>query len=235
MYNFLDWLLHLLKLEAYFTPIELLLLIFGFAFWMAVYVIVIKNSRTLGFMEIPFFVECADIAWEFCFSFNTDLGMPPIIRHGCQLWFALDCIIFYYFIKLGKGDLLTPALKRFFIPMAIFWVIFWYYFSYYFAKQGYDNEIGGVSALLINVGISATYIFQFVRMKSIANLSYAVAWFKMLGTGAIIAVCFMKWYDNKLLLVMCCAVVILDVLYVAIFTERWLEEKAGKNLINLYN
>ncbi len=93
-------------------------------------------------------------------------------------------------------------------------------FYLFFSHQGYDNNLGVTSAMVLNVVMSFAYILQFINKNDSQKPSYYTAWYKFLGTGMISIICFLKWSDNYFLLACCIIVTLLDISYLLILRKR---------------
>ncbi len=132
---------HFLGLTDY-TRIEVIILVIGFLCWVILYAIVLRNIKKYRFVEIPFLVVCANIAWELYWGFLSNQAMSWIIVLGCKIWFFMDCLILYYSCKYNKDNLpILNILKTIDIPKyfsafyvsVIFWIVFWLCFTYFLA------------------------------------------------------------------------------------------------------
>src|SRR5215813_7321575 len=69
-------------------------------FWTAVYLLIIR----LGFREktygMPIAALCANISWEFIFSFLYPHAPPQ--NYISMIWFAFDLIIVFQTLRFGK-------------------------------------------------------------------------------------------------------------------------------------
>src|SRR5690606_33627267 len=80
----------------------------GGVLWGLAYLLIIRRSfmeRTFG---VPIVAMCANIAWEFIFSF-----LYPSLNPGQRIinvvWFGLDAVIIYTYLRFGRRDF-TPLL-----------------------------------------------------------------------------------------------------------------------------
>ncbi len=85
-------------------------------------------------------------------------------------------------------------------------------------KAGDDNQLGVVSALLINVAMSILYIMQLIEYpeRRGKGMSLNAAIFKMVGTGSITIASMLHWTDGFLNTLGILSF-ILDVVYVYLF------------------
>jgi hypothetical protein len=71
------------------------------AFWTLTYLLIIRRGfldRTYG---MPLVALCANISWEFIFSFLYPHG--PVQRPVNIVWFSLDLIILFQMLRYGPS------------------------------------------------------------------------------------------------------------------------------------
>lgn len=170
-----------------YTVLQLSLICVGGLMWVALYLIMIFRARKSKYIEMPYFVACGNIAWEFLWSWvlndRIDLGEFYIIVY--RAWFVLDCVIFYHLLKYGRKQCHNPHIKRFFIPICLSLVLMWTGLIYSFAVSDFDQPLGVNSAYILNLGISILYITLFMHQHESGEFLKSVAWLKMLGSGLI--------------------------------------------------
>lgn len=177
----IDW-SRLVNLQEY-TPFELILFGGGCYLWVVVYAIYVKQIRHDRFIEMPVFAACGNIGWEFVWGFLAVTDMGPLLQWCYRIWFFFDLFIFASVLRYGGGQVLTPAVRRHFRPLAVFTAIAWAAAFYAMIRSGLDTPIGANSAYILNLGISVLYIFVLLQHRSPERFSTAVAWLKMIGTG----------------------------------------------------
>lgn len=197
--------------------VELLLLLGMAFFWTITYLLVIYRScqdRTSG---MPTAAICANITWEFLFSFI--LPFDPLQQIITVIWFFLDCIILlqclYYSKKQNPG---FPAKTVIFSLMAIALLL-----HYGIAKEFHDLE-GKYSAFGINLMMSILFI-RMLMIKNFQGQSTSIAYFKMIGTLCISVLCYSQYPHSLLLTMLYILIFIVDVVYIVLITHK------SKNLI----
>ena len=198
---------------------EMFLFMSGFALWVVAYIHIIKNTYKYGFNEMPMLVATGNWAWEFIWSFlfKGDLGNP--FMWGCRMWFFLDIVINYTSYRYGKNKVPSPAPSNLHKPLYIFSYIAWFAIVYAMGREGDDNQLGVLSALVINVAMSALYVYQLFAApeRRGKGISYHVAWYKMVGTGVISLAGAIHWFGNRYLIALGVISFILDAWYIYLF------------------
>jgi hypothetical protein len=182
----IDW-SHLLNTQKY-HPFELFLFGGGCYMWVFVYAIYIKKIVKLKYIEMPVFAACGNIGWEFVWSFllKPDPDMGSLILWCYRIWFFFDLFIFYSVLRYGAEQVMTTPIRKHFRPLAVVTAVGWGSVFYAMKRSGLDTHIGANSAFVLNFVISLLYIFLFLQQlqrRQVHQMSYAVAWLKMIGTG----------------------------------------------------
>lgn len=195
------------------------LVLFGIAalYWIWVYIIVIKDLSRYKFVGIPVLAVCANIAWEFLWSFRFHTNMGELFQWGYRAWFIMDVFIFYSVFRYGKIQFSDPVLKKNFSPVIIITFLFWVAGIYTFTIE-YADPIGAISAYLVNAHMSALYILLILQFPKEKSLSISTAWHKMLGTALTSVFCFWAFPKAVFMLTMTVITFILDITYIVIVT-----------------
>ncbi len=154
-----------------------LLLVGMGSFWLVAYLLIISRGfrdRTFG---MPVTALCANISWEFVFSFLEPF--PPALRAINGLWFTLDLIILYQVLRWGPDDF--PNLqKRFFY--AVFGVgLVTSFLTVFFMTRELPYR-ASYSAFAINLTMSVLFVAMLVRRRSLRGQSIWIGIAKMLGS-----------------------------------------------------
>lgn len=202
--------------------VPLLIFATGASMWVIVYIIYIRNCFKYKFMEMPLIAACANFTWEFVWSifFSTDQG--KLLEYGYKAWLFIDIFLLYFVIKYAHKHIFVDALKPYARQIAVLFLAFFGLAWYYFADAGLDTPTGANSAYIAQVLLSVLYINLIVHKKSVADLSYAVAWLRMLGSGltsTFMAITYIQGTNAANMFVAACCVfaLALDLIYIKIF------------------
>jgi hypothetical protein len=177
----IDW-GRLVNLQKY-TPLEMFLFGVGCYLWVLVYFIYVKEIRRKGFIEMPAFAACGNIGWEFVWGFLAVTDMGPLLQWCYRIWFFFDLFIFASVLRDGGRQVMTPAIRKSFRPLAIFTAFAWGTSFFTMIRSGLDTPIGANSAYILNLAIAVLYIFLLLQQTDPYRFSMPVAWLKMIGTG----------------------------------------------------
>ncbi len=129
---------------------------------------------------MPLFALCANISWEFIFSFLLPHSPPQLYIN--YLWFGLDVIIVLQFFKYYKNEFSNTSSSKIF---AIFIVALASAFGIILTGGLYLGDIDGVYAAFgQNLLMSVLFVLMFFkRGYTLRGQSIFIAIFKMLGTA----------------------------------------------------
>ena len=118
-----------------------LILIAGGIFWILTYIFIISKGYKDKTYGMPLFALCANISWEFIFSFLLPHSPPQLYIN--YLWFGLDVIIVLQFFKYYKNEFSNTSSSKIF---AIFIVALASAFGIILTGGLYLGDIDGVYA-----------------------------------------------------------------------------------------
>jgi len=210
----------LINLRSY-TPLEMALFISGCYLWVVVYILYIRHIMKHRMIGMPVFAAASNIAWELVYGFvppSNDMGL--LIVWGYRIWFFLDLYIFAGVVRLGAAQVSIEALKPPFKPVIILVAVAWTIVYYFFKTEGFDTEIGAMSAYVAQSFISVLYLTLLLRHHRLVWDSYAIAWLKMLGSGLITIFMFIHYPANHYLQSVAAITLIIDCIYIAVYRNR---------------
>jgi len=202
-----------------YTPAQLILFGIAALYWVWVYIVVIIDIRKYKFVGIPVLAVCANIAWEFLWSFKFYTNMGAAFEWGYRAWFMLDVYIIISVIRYGKIQFSDIQLKKNFLLIVIFAFLCWVAGIYALTIQ-YEDPIGAVSAYLVNAHMSALYILLILKFPAEKSLSISTAWHKMLGTALTSVFCFWVFPGAYFMLTMTVITFVLDMAYIYLVTSK---------------
>ncbi len=155
------------------------IMMIGGAFWSATYILIIRRGfkdRTFG---MPLAALCANISWEAIFAFFTPHDPPQLYVN--YVWFFLDAVIVWQFLKFGKKEFPQLSYWQFYavfalgISIAIPMILA--------INYQLEDEVGAYAAFGQNLMMSVLFVTMLMNRKGIAGQSFYIALFKMIGTG----------------------------------------------------
>lgn len=200
-----------------YTPFEHVCFATGCALWVVVYLFTIRSIRRQQFVDIPVISGCANIAWEFLWSwvFHTDMG--ELYVWGYRAWFFLDCFIVYGFCRYGYKQILIPQLAQRFRLVTLCGIVAWGVMLYFYIKL-YDaplSHMGAYSGYILSILMGTLYLTLFLSTNTIHRYSYASVWCAGIGNLLVTLFCFSHFTD-WFLLSMCGFTTLLNATYILV-------------------
>jgi len=199
-----------------YTPLQLGLNAAGCLLWVVVYYVIVRDILRRRFVEMPFFIACGNLAWEFVwsvpFSPNSGLLFAWLYRSA----FVLDLFIFANLLRYGQKQIATPELLRHWRALCLALVAAWVPLCYFFRADGLDDPIGATSGYILNLFISVLYYQLYFRVRDPQFFSPLVAWTRMLGTALISVSVWLIFPENRFVQTLTLFCFALDCLFIAL-------------------
>ncbi|TGK59346.1 hypothetical protein EHQ27_00920 [Leptospira wolffii] len=203
-----------------YTLWENVFLLLGVVFWAYMYAVLMIEPFKKKFVEMPVFIACGNIIWEFLWGFVFQEPMGVILLWGYRLGFFLDIFIFYHVIRFGKKQISLPISDGGYRLLLLVLVVSWGALIYTFHQGGYDLFTGSNSAYILSVIISGLYPILFLKMSDARLFSYPVAWAKFLGNLFFTIFIFLYFPEQHFVQTLGAIGTVADVYYVWIFKRR---------------
>ncbi|MEH1951253.1 MAG: hypothetical protein V7K77_30520 [Nostoc sp.] len=147
-------------------------------FWILTYILLIKRGFEDQTYGMPLVALCANLSWEFIFSFLHP-HQPPQLQVNI-VWFFLDVIILFEFLKFGQSELRYLP-KKLFYPIFLLTLVVSFYCVLFITYEFHDWS-GAYTAFGQNLMMSILFIDMLVRRNALRGQSIFIALFKMMGT-----------------------------------------------------
>ncbi|GHO96332.1 hypothetical protein KSF_063800 [Reticulibacter mediterranei] len=187
-------------------------------FWTITYILIIRRSildRTYG---MPLAALCANISWEFIFSFI--LPSSSIQRIVNIIWFVLDAGILVCFLRYGRNEFANLSKWIFFTTFGLTLATS---FGAVLLVTLEFHDSGAYSAFGQNLMMSALFILMLYRRGSLRGQSIAIAVTKLLGT-ALASLAFFLYttisHNSVLLPFLYVSILVYDMIYVAMVYKQ---------------
>lgn len=201
---------------------QTIILTVGGIFWVLTYIFMISKGFKDKTYGMPIIALCANISWEFIYSFIVLSHSPPQLFIN-YVWFGLDAIIVFQFFKYCKNEF--PSLSSLKI-YTLFALITASTFSIILSSAILLGDVRGVyTAFGQNLLMSVLFVVMFFkRGKGLRGQSIFIAIFKMLGTG-LTSIHFYLYepvsYDSSVLPSLFALIFIFDILYVILIASEY--------------
>lgn len=173
-------------------------------FWTITYLLIIKQGFRDKALGMPLTALCANISWEFIFSFIHPHGAPQIYVN--YVWLVFDGIIVFQAIIFGMRDFPKSITIKLFYPYFAL-ILALSFFAVLFVTREFKDWDGKYAAFGQNLMMSVLFVTMLFRRNSVLGQSFYIALFKMIGT-LLPSVLFFRLFPSS---------VLLNFLYVAIF------------------
>ncbi|MGN6630159.1 MAG: hypothetical protein ACTHKJ_09860 [Candidatus Nitrosocosmicus sp.] len=191
----------------------------GGIFWILAYIFIISKGFKDKTYGMPLIALCANISWEFIFSFILPPKPPQLFIN--YLWFGFDTIIVAQFLKYGKNEFLQWSSSKLY-SLFVFLIVS--EFSIVLFGTITIGEFQGVySAFGMNLVMSMLFIIMLFKRNSLRGQSIYIAVFKMLGTGLISTHFYLYEQISRssfILPTLYISIFILDVLYIYLIIRQ---------------
>jgi len=190
-------------------------------FWTLVYILIIKRGFEDKVLGMPLVALCANISWEFIFSFIYPHDAPQYYVN--IVWFLFDVVILVQALKFGKFDF-NPRLplKLFYPTFAL--TLLMSFCAVLLVSREFKDWDGKYAAFGQNFMMSVMFVSMLLRRNNVKGQSIYIALFKMIGT-LLPSILFFLYYPKSLLLdYLYVSIFIFDLIYFVMLYRKCLEE-----------
>jgi len=205
-----------LNLDKY-SLTALIITLIGSIFWSLAYVNILLNVKKYKYVDVPILAICANIAWEFIWSFIFMPDLGYLFVWGFRVWFFLDVFIVIALFKYGYKQFRFKLTFSQTSMVYIFMIVSWFVIFITFTKAGFDTGSGAVGAYMDNIMMSGLYITLKLNDKKNKGISFYTGLYKFVGTALISVAVVITFPQRYFLLSLCVIAFILDVWYVSLF------------------
>jgi len=178
-------------------------------FWTLAYILIIKRGFQDNTFGMPIVALCANISWEFIFSFVHPHSIPQVYIN--VIWFLFDVVILYQVVRFGRAAVNELFPERYFYPAFIL-SLFSSFGMILSITHEFNDWHGRYTAFGQNFMLSVLFVLMLLRRNDVSGQSVYIAVFKMLGT-VLSSILFYLLYPSSFLL---------NFFYIAIFVFDWL-------------
>ena len=183
-------------------------------FWTLVYLLIIR----LGFKEktygMPITALCANISWEFIFSFMIPHNPPQ--NYVNVVWFAFDLVIVFQTLRFGRAAFEREGL---FYP-AFFLGLVTSFGAILAITYEFKDWDGKYSAFGQNLMMSVLFIAMLLQRRDVSGQSVYIAIFKLSGTLLPSILFYLRFPASVLLNFLYVSIFIFDVIYLIMLYEK---------------
>ncbi len=180
-------------------------------FWTLTYLLIIRRGFLDKALGMPLVALCANISWEFIFSFVHPHGAPQIYVN--YVWLLFDSVIVYQAMAFGARDFPKTISTTLFYPFFAL-VLALSFFAVLFVTREFKDWDGKFAAFGQNLMMSALFVAMLFKRDSVAGQSLYIAMFKLIGTLLPSILFYRLFPSNMLLNFLYVSILIFDLVYV---------------------
>jgi hypothetical protein len=185
--------------------------------WTLVYILIIR----LGFQDktygMPIAALCANISWEFIFSFIQPHEPPQ--NYINIVWFAFDLIIVFQTVRFRQAAFSQELPAHLFYPVFVLTLLMSFGAILAITYEFKDWD-GKYAAFGQNLMMSVLFIAMLLRRKDVSGQSVYIALFKMLGTLLPSVLFFLRFPSSILLNFLYVSIFVFDLIYLILLYSR---------------
>jgi len=182
--------------------------------WTLVYLLIIRlgfRDKTYG---MPITALCANISWEFIFSFMFPHSPPQ--NYVNVVWFVFDLVILFQTLRFGSAA---------FEPRQLFYPAFVLGLTVSFGvilamTYEFSDWDGKYAAFGQNLMMSVLFISMLWKRRDVSGQSVYIALFKMLGTLLPSILFFLRFPNSVLLKFLYVSIFIFDIIYLVLLYSK---------------
>ncbi|GGU57052.1 transmembrane-type terpene cyclase [Streptomyces daghestanicus] len=188
--------------------------------WLLTYVLAIRQAFVDRRVGIPAYLVAVNFAWEFSLTFV--LEQLPSQRGINFLWVLFNAVLLYQALRFGPRDHpgLTPRVFRWTFAGVLVWAGLMVVVG---ANEFHDLD-GMYTGMIIQVPLSASFLYLLRRRGSSAGQSLYIAVAKLVGSLFAGLTAFVLYPSHHLLQVLVPTYVVLDVAYLVLLRRTMLRE-----------
>ena len=181
-------------------------------FWIITYILIIKQGLQDKRYGMPMVAICANISWEFIFSFMYPQN--DLQRIITLLWFILDIFIMIQFLHYGHKEYKKIVPRKIFYSSFLITLVV-SFFTILAVMYEFNDLEGKYAAFIQNLMMSGLFIALFLQRRNLSGQSMGIAVCKMIGT-MFAAVGFYMYFRTPLITIISLATLIYDWLYIVL-------------------
>ena len=169
---------------------------------------------------MPLAALCANISWEFIFSFLHPHPSPQ--RYVNITWCLFDGIILFQFLHFGKASFGQYLPETLFYP-TLFLTLILAFGAVLFVTYEFKDWYGRYAAFGQNFMMSVLFVDMLIRRGDVSGQSMYIALFKMVGSLLASILFFRRNRSSYLLNFLYIAILAFDVIYALMLYAKFLE------------
>jgi len=186
-------------------------------FWTLTYLLIIRRSYKDKSYGMPMVAICANVSWEFIFSFVHPHPLPQLYID--YLWLLFDLGILVQYLSYGKKEFSLKLPGSLFLPTFLFTLLFSALLILLISRE-FNEYIGIYAAFGQNLVMSVLFIHLYLKREDAAGQSLYIALSKMIGTLFPSFLFYLYFPHSYLLMLLYAGIFIFDLGYLLLLYFR---------------
>jgi len=186
-------------------------------FWTLTYLLIIRRSYKDKSYGMPMVAICANVSWEFIFSFVHPHPLPQLYID--YLWLLFDLGILVQYLSYGKKEFSLKLPGSLFLPTFLFTLLFSALLILLISRE-FNEYIGIYAAFGQNLVMSVLFIHLYLKRDDVAGQSLYIALSKMIGTLFPSFLFYLYFPHSYLLILLYAGIFIFDLVYLLLLYFR---------------
>jgi hypothetical protein len=209
----------LLNTSAY-SSAALGVLLAGHLSWAVLYLMILRNVKRHGVVEIPAAAVAANFAYVTVWGLLNQSNLGALFVWANRGAVLLEGAVFLYVLLHGAKHVKLPEVRRWFKPGLVLSYLCWLLMFATFARQNYELPSGLVSGFIVSMFMSILYVVVELSEIDPGQYSLTAGWAKLLGNSCGTLFCVLVYPGSHFLLTICAITIVLDVVYLRLFRHR---------------
>jgi hypothetical protein len=171
------------------TPLEAGMAAAGDLLWLVTYLVAIWIGFKHKTYAIPLLAVALNVTWEFLYTaiYPSDSRLSLILHSA---WLIIDLVIVFQLYRYGRREQRHAVIRNHY-PLILTLtlaacLVFQVSFDRFFYRIAMFPMVGGTGmAFMMNLVMSALFIWMLLERENLRGISRTIAWTKMIGTALI--------------------------------------------------
>lgn len=190
-------------------------------FWTITYILILRRGHKDKVYGMPLVALCANVAWEFIFSFIYPHPQPQLFID--YLWLVFDLGILVQYLQYGRKEFPSHLPSTLFYGTFLF-TLFFSALAIVAMAHEFNDYIGIYAAFAQNLMMSVVFIRMFIKRNSSQGQSVYIALNKMVGTLFPSFLFYLYFPNSNLLILLYFGIFVLDLVYFLLLYFKIQEE-----------
>jgi len=187
-----------------------LLMICSGLFWTLTYILILRRGLLDRSYGMPMLALCANLSWEFIFSFVYPHPQPQLYID--YLWLLFDLGILAQYLRFWQRDFPAHLPRKWFYPTFCLSLVLSALFILELSRE-FGDYIGIYAAFAQNLLMSVLFVRMLLKRNSSRGQSLYIAASKLLGTLFPSVLFYLYFPGSRLLLLLYFSILVFDLAY----------------------